>query len=204
MLWSSASRIRMRSNPEVRVVPSYIIKSYSNLTYRGDFQYESSPMFRRGLIALCSRTTQTDGMKPLIFRPLIFHPANPVPMILPDVLAPGLDLVLCGTAPSRASKEAGAYYARPGNRFWPTLHLVGLTPRLLKPAEYAEVLDYGLGLTDLCKTEWASDQELTNHCFDIPGFTAKIERYRPAAVAFDSKHAGKNFFRRASVSYGRQ
>jgi double-stranded uracil-DNA glycosylase len=128
----------------------------------------------------------------------------PTPMILPDVLAPGLDLVLCGTAPSRASKEAGAYYARPGNRFWPTLHLVGLTPRLLKPVEYAEVLDYGLGLTDLCKTEWGSDQELTKHCFDISGFTAKIERYRPAAVAFDSKHAGKNFFRRASVNYGRQ
>jgi TDG/mug DNA glycosylase family protein len=125
-------------------------------------------------------------------------------MILPDVLAPGLDLVLCGTAPSRTSKEEQAYYARPGNRFWPTLHLTGLTPRLLKPAEYAQVLDYGLGLTDLCKTEWGSDQELTKHCFDISGFIAKIERYRPAAVAFDSKHAGKNFFRRSSVSYGRQ
>lgn len=66
------------------------------------------------------------------------------------------------------------------------------------------MLDYGLGLTDLCKTEWGSDQELTKHCFDISGFIAKIERYRPAAVAFDSKHAGKNFFRRASVNYGRQ
>jgi TDG/mug DNA glycosylase family protein len=74
----------------------------------------------------------------------------------------------------------------------------------MKPAEYAQVLDYGLGLTDLCKTEWGSDQELTKHCFDISGFIAKIERYRPAAVAFDSKHAGKNFFRRASVNYGLQ
>ncbi|UEM05029.1 mismatch-specific DNA-glycosylase [Skermanella rosea] len=125
-------------------------------------------------------------------------------MILPDVLAPDLDLVLCGTAPSRASKEAAAYYAKPGNRFWPTLHLVGLTPRLLKPHEYPEVTRYGLGLTDLCKTEWGSDQELTKHCFDVSGFVAKIDRYRPAAVAFDSKNAGKTFFRRAAVQYGLQ
>jgi len=125
-------------------------------------------------------------------------------MILPDVLAPGLDLVLCGTAPSRASKEASAYYAMPGNKFWPTLHLTGLTPRLLKPREYAQVLEYRIGLTDLCKTEWGSDQELSVNCFDVSGFTTKIDQYRPAAVAFDSKHAGKNFFRRASVSYGRQ
>ncbi|WP_037453487.1 mismatch-specific DNA-glycosylase [Skermanella stibiiresistens] len=125
-------------------------------------------------------------------------------MILPDVLAPDLDLVLCGTAPSRASKQAGAYYAKPGNKFWPTLHLVGLTPRLMRPHEYADVLNHGLGLTDLCKTEWGSDHELTKQAFDVAGFTEKIARYRPAAVAFDSKNAGKTFFRRATVAYGRQ
>jgi TDG/mug DNA glycosylase family protein len=125
-------------------------------------------------------------------------------VILPDVLASGLDLVLCGSAPSRTSKEQAAYYAKPGNKFWPTLHLVGLTPRLLKPREYPLVLDYGIGLTDLCKTEWGSDHELSANCFDVSGFTAKIERYRPAAVAFDSKHVGKNFFGRTSVQYGRQ
>ncbi len=72
-------------------------------------------------------------------------------MILPDVLAPGLDLVLCGTAPSRRSKEQGAYYAHPGNLFWRTLFETGLTPELLRPAAYRRVLAYGIGLTDLCK-----------------------------------------------------
>ena len=47
--------------------------------------------------------------------------------LVPDLLAPGLDLVLCGTAPSPASFKARAYYANPGNAFWPTLHAVGLT-----------------------------------------------------------------------------
>jgi TDG/mug DNA glycosylase family protein len=125
-------------------------------------------------------------------------------MILPDVLTPGLDLVLCGTAPSRTSKEAAAYYARPGNLFWPTLHRVGLTPRLLRPNEYAEVLQWGIGLTDLNKTEFGSDAELSPAAFDTAGLIAKIERFRPAALAFDSKTAAKAFFGRMTVDYGRQ
>ena len=48
--------------------------------------------------------------------------------LVPDLLAPGLDLVFCGTAPSPASFKARAYYANPGNAFWPTLNAVGLTP----------------------------------------------------------------------------
>ena len=45
--------------------------------------------------------------------------------LVPDLLAPGLDLVFCGTAPSPASFKARAYYANPGNAFWATLHAVG-------------------------------------------------------------------------------
>ena len=52
--------------------------------------------------------------------------------LVPDLLAPGLDLVFCGTAPSPASFKARAYYANPGNAFWPTLHAVGLTPERLR------------------------------------------------------------------------
>ncbi|MBI3516663.1 MAG: mismatch-specific DNA-glycosylase [Proteobacteria bacterium] len=123
--------------------------------------------------------------------------------MLPDVLAPGLDLVLCGTAPSRISMQAGAYYATPGNLFWPTLHAVGLTPRRLAPTEYPTVLAFGIGLTDLNKTEWGSDAELTPSAFDVAGLSAKLARLAPAAVAFTSKTAARNFFGRP-VDYGRQ
>ena len=124
-------------------------------------------------------------------------------MILPDVLAPGLHLVLCGTAPSRASHAARAYYAKPGNRFWPTLYEVGLIPVRLSPAEYPQVPRFGIGLTDLCKTEYGSDAELSRTAFDVPAFTAKMELYQPAAVAFDSKTAGQAFLRRRT-HYGLQ
>ncbi|OAN46766.1 mismatch-specific DNA-glycosylase [Paramagnetospirillum marisnigri] len=125
-------------------------------------------------------------------------------MIVPDVLADGLKLVLCGTAPSRASKEAGAYYAHPGNIFWISLFEAGLTPRLLAPAECREVLGFGLGLTDLNKTEWGADAELSREGFDVAGFVEKMRRHRPGMIAFSSKFAAGVYFARRSVGYGLQ
>ena len=55
--------------------------------------------------------------------------------LLPDVLAPGLDVVFCGINPGLYSAATGHHFARPGNRFWPALHLGGFTPRLFTPAE---------------------------------------------------------------------
>lgn len=123
-------------------------------------------------------------------------------MILPDVLRPGLDLVLCGTAPSLASKQAAAYYAHPGNIFWKTLHQVGLTPWPLAPADYALLPDFGIGLTDLNKTEWGADADLTAAAHDVAGFRAKIAACRPKVVAFTSKQAARVFSGRARVEYG--
>src|SRR5471030_1131625 len=68
--------------------------------------------------------------------------------LVPDLLAPGLDLVFCGTALGPASFKARAYYANAGNAFWPTLHAVGLTPERFTPQRYPELLALRLGLTD--------------------------------------------------------
>lgn len=125
-------------------------------------------------------------------------------MIVPDVLRPNLALVLCGTAPSRASKEAQAYYAHPGNIFWKTLYDVGLTPRQLTPREYPAILDYGVGLTDLNKTEWGADAELNHAAFDIAAFSAKMATYQPKVIAFDSKFAAMKYFDSRNISYGLQ
>ena len=86
--------------------------------------------------------------------------------LVPDLLAPGLDLVFCGTAPSPASFKARAYYANPGNAFWATLHAVGLTPERFAPQRYPELLACGIGLTDLNKTEYGSDHELSAKAMD--------------------------------------
>jgi len=125
-------------------------------------------------------------------------------MILPDVLEPGLRLVFCGTAPSRASMKARAYYAHPGNLFWPTLFAVGLTPRLMAPAEFSELPRFGLGLTDLDKTEWGADSELSRDAFDVEGLRAKLRRFRPRALAFTGKTAAGSFLGHRVAAYGRQ
>jgi TDG/mug DNA glycosylase family protein len=124
--------------------------------------------------------------------------------LVPDLLAPGLDLVFCGTAPSPASFKARAYYANPGNAFWPTLHAVGLTPERLTPGRYPELLTLGIGLTDLNKTEYGSDHELSPDAMDATALHAKLRRFRPAAVAFTSKHAASLALGLKSPAYGRQ
>lgn len=124
--------------------------------------------------------------------------------LVPDLLAPGLDLVFCGTAPSPASFKARAYYANPGNAFWATLFAVGLTPEKLAPQRYPELLRWGLGLTDLNKTEYGSDHELSAHAMDARSLHAKLRKYRPAAIAFTSKNAASLALGVKVPPYGRQ
>ena len=126
------------------------------------------------------------------------------PDVLPDVLGPGLRIVFCGSAAGAASARAGAYYAGPGNRFWPTLHRVGLTSRLLAPAEFRSVLQYGIGLTDICKTESGADSGLSAKADDAAALAAKIARFQPAVLAFNGKRAARVFLGAASIDYGEQ
>ncbi len=66
------------------------------------------------------------------------------------------------------------------------------------------MLRYGIGLTDLCKHEFGSDAELSRGAFDPASLHRKIELYRPAAIAFDSKTAARGFLGRRDVGYGAQ
>ena len=127
-----------------------------------------------------------------------------LPDVLPDLPGSGLAVVFCGSAAGAASARARAYYAGPGNRFWPTLHRVGLTPRLLAPAEFRIVLRYGIGLTDLCKTESGSDAGLSGRGDDTAALTAKIARHRPAVLAFNGKRAAQVFLDTKGLAYGEQ
>lgn len=123
--------------------------------------------------------------------------------ILPDVLAAGLDLVFCGTAPSKTSEKAGAYYANGRNRFWKILHECKLTDSQLNPKDFRLLKTYKIGLTDLCKLESGSDDSLSLAAF-LPGrLRQSIETYRPRYLVFTSGNAGKKFFGR-KIGYGPQ
>src|SRR5690349_17437402 len=78
-----------------------------------------------------------------------------------DVVAPGLRVLFSGINPGLVSAWTGHHFARPGNRFWPALHRSGFTPRQLRPDEQDELLDLGLGITNVCARATARADELT-------------------------------------------
>lgn len=122
--------------------------------------------------------------------------------VLPDVLAPGLRAVFVGTAAGDVSAARCHYYAGPGNEFWQYLADSGLTDEYLGPDRDAEILKYGLGLTDIAKRRSAgSDSMLIRSDFDVPAFVRKVRRYRPAWVAFHGKTAAREVA--ATLGYGR-
>lgn len=126
--------------------------------------------------------------------------------VLPDLLRPGLRIVFCGTAAGTVSAARGAYYAHPQNGFWPALFAVGLTPRLLRPEEFGELPQWGLGLTDIAKNVSGMDQELPpgalgrQACAELK---AKIKAAEPGLLAFTSLNAGRRYLGRAA-GFGEQ
>jgi len=121
--------------------------------------------------------------------------------VLPDVLRPGLRIIFCGSAVGTVSAKRGAYYAHPQNKFWRTLHAVGLTPRPLKPEEYPLVLQWGIGLTDIAKHVSGMDHELPpgalgrEACAEL---TEKIKAMQPKLLAFTSLTAGRRWLGRTA------
>ncbi|WP_293797360.1 mismatch-specific DNA-glycosylase [uncultured Bosea sp.] len=112
-------------------------------------------------------------------------------VVLPDVLEPGLRVVFCGTQAGAASARLGAYYAGPGNKFWPVLHQIGLVPVRLRPEEFRTLLRYGIGLTDVAKRTSGPDSALRGDHFDVAGFTARIDANQPRILAFNGKRAAQ-------------
>jgi len=122
-------------------------------------------------------------------------PARPTPAdlqrarrrLLPDVIAPRLDVLFCGINPGLYSTAAGHHFARPGNRFWKVLHASGFTDRLFSPFEDARLpdLDLALGITNLCPRTTATADELTAREIARGGraLKAKVMEYRPVLVA---------------------
>jgi double-stranded uracil-DNA glycosylase len=125
---------------------------------------------------------------------------------LPDQLQDHLRLVFVGTAAGQRSADLGHYYAHPGNRFWPTIHEVGITPRRYEPHEFPALLKLGIGFTDVCKTGAGMDHQALASPVDIVAFREKIRRYRPKTIAFTSKRGASLFYGRPTraVALGQQ
>jgi TDG/mug DNA glycosylase family protein len=125
---------------------------------------------------------------------------------LPDVIAPDLDVLFCGINPSLVSAARGHHFARPGNRFWPALHLAGLTPRRLTPDEDRELPRYGLGVTNIVArpTRAAAELDRTELRAGAGALAELVARYRPRVLAVLGITAWRVAFDRPRAAIGRQ
>ena len=123
-----------------------------------------------------------------------------------DVIAPRLRVLFCGINPGLYSGATGHHFARPGNRFWPTLHQAGFTPRQLHPSQERELLSYGYGVTNLVPRATATADELAPVEL-VAGqrrLKSKVKRYQPRVVAVLGIGAYRTAFAQKAATLGRQ
>lgn len=128
---------------------------------------------------------------------------------IPDVLPGAGDefhVLFCGINPSLYSAATGWHFARPGNRFWPALHLSGFTPRRLEPREQAAIGEHGLGITNVVSRATAQAAELTGAELRQGGarLADLVERRRPRFVAIAGVTAYRVAFARPRAAIGPQ
>lgn len=125
---------------------------------------------------------------------------------LPELIAPGLQILFCGINPGLYSAAVGVHFARPGNRFYPALHLSGLTDRLLAPHESAELLRAGYGITSLVRraTARASELDPSELVAGRRRLARRIRAHHPRWVALLGVAAYRTAFGRPHARIGRQ
>jgi double-stranded uracil-DNA glycosylase len=126
--------------------------------------------------------------------------------VLGPILGPGLRVLFVGINPSLRSAEVGHHFARPGNRFWPTLHAAGFTPRRLTPEEDGDLPGHGIGVTNIAArpTRAATDldqEELRDGARDLDRVVREIA---PRLVAVVGLGAYRTAFARPRAGWGLQ
>ncbi len=119
---------------------------------------------------------------------------------------PGLRILFVGINPSLRSAEVGHHFARPGNRFWPTLHAAGFTPRRLTPAEDGLLPSFGLGVVNFASrpTRAASELTVAELRAGARELEATVRAWQPRLVAVVGVVAYRAAFARPQAGMGRQ
>ena len=141
-----------------------------------------------------------------ISRPSLADLAAARSKTIPDVAAPGLRVLFAGINPGLYSAAVGYHFARPGNRFWPALHLAGFTARLLRPHEQQQLPGLGLGITNVVSRATARADELDAEEIREGGrhLVAKVSGLRPAWLAVVGITVYRTAFARPRAGHGPQ
>jgi TDG/mug DNA glycosylase family protein len=125
---------------------------------------------------------------------------------VPDLVAPGLRVLLVGVNPSLWTGWSGFHFGRPSNRLWPTLHEAGFTARRLAPEDTADLLAAGIGISNLVNRATARADELTDDEIraGVPRLEKLVAEWRPRSVAVLGVTAYRTAFGRPKAKVGRQ
>jgi len=125
---------------------------------------------------------------------------------VPDVIAADLDILFCGINPGLWSAAVGHHFARPGNRFWKVLEASGFSDRVLDPVEEQQLLELGLGITNLVPRSSATAAELGREELRAGARRLRrtVQRWRPRYVVFLGMTAYRVAFDRPRAGIGEQ
>ena len=165
-------------------------------------QYDRRPTYSAGMST--RRPSPLGGRRPA--RDELADFATPDPDAIDDVLpdprrGEELRLLIVGINPGLWTAAVNAPFARPGNRFWPSLHRAGLTSRLvdasrgLDPEDEQDLRARGIGITNLIGRATVRADELGREELRVSGrrLVERLETLRPRTVAI----AGITAFRTA-------
>lgn len=132
--------------------------------------------------------------------------------LVDDLVGGRVRLLFVGINPGLWTAAVNAHFARRGNRFWPALHLAGITPYEIdasdgmQPADLALMHSLGIGITNIVPTASARADELTRDELRAGGASleVKVLALRPKVVAVLGLTAYRHAFARPKAVAGRQ
>ncbi|PPF46965.1 mismatch-specific DNA-glycosylase [Pseudoclavibacter sp. AY1F1] len=159
------------------------------------------------------RASPLGGRKPLTSELAAFQsiPNDAMDDILPVDLTT-VRLLIVGVNPGLWTAAVNAPFARPGNRFWPSLHRAGLTDHVvdasrgLSTDDEQQLLSRGIALTNLVGRATARADELSASELRAGGqrIVERVREMRPDVVAVAGITAFRTAFRLPKSVLGRQ
>lgn len=131
---------------------------------------------------------------------------------LPDLIGPGIRLLLVGINPGLQTAAVQAHFGRRGNRFYPALFAAGIVDRQIDASagfdqdDRAHLIARGVGITNLVRgasrrADELSVEELREGAKTL---TDRVRAIRPTAVAVLGITAYRSAFDRKNAVIGRQ
>ena len=131
---------------------------------------------------------------------------------VPDLLGDDVRLLFVGINPGLWTAATQTHFAHPANRFYPALHLAGITDRAVDPAagmtrdDRERLMARGVGITNLVRRATVRADELSAEELRAGAaeLLALVERVRPRVVAIAGITAYRTAFGQRSAVTGLQ